>query len=322
MSMFVSVGEGLVVSWPSRLLAHSALLAGLAVASLVALPGGAQAFCLSSTAGGESCCNPGSFGCSNFHWRQRCVSFGVEQSGSEDLPIEVVHEILDRAFDAWRNVECAPGQVSSLDVRRLRDDVSNCNVPEYNPDGGNINSIGFVSDWAARGNDPNAFALTSVFFDRTNGEIWDADMEVNQEALRVGGETAPLVWGVCPVPTGCDNSGQAFLVADLEATMTHEAGHFIGLGHTNDVLATMFASGVAGDPSGRFLSDDDRAGYCAAYPPGAPGGDCNFAPRGGLVTECGGLRTCGCSVVSPRDLPAPMFLSLVVTGILLRRRRS
>ena len=83
-----------------------------------------------------------------------------------------------------------------------------------------------------------------VYFDNVGGEILDADMFINdQESSRfnAGGPYAN-----CP-DTGCDAN-----FADLQSIVTHEVGHFIGIGHCNPidindpndpcVQATMFAS--------------------------------------------------------------------------------
>jgi hypothetical protein len=65
--------------------------------------------------------------------------------------------------------------------------------------------------------------------------------------------------------SGCTN-GQY-----LEDVATHEFGHFLGLRHSTDIAATMYAtfSGSCGQ-SWRTLAPDDRAGIEALYPPVAP----------------------------------------------------
>ena len=50
---------------------------------------------------------------------------------------------------------------------------------------------------------------------------------------------------------------------DLQAVATHEYGHSLGLNHSNDASATMFASG--GGVSGRSINSDDQAGIQAIY---------------------------------------------------------
>jgi MYXO-CTERM domain-containing protein len=62
---------------------------------------------------------------------------------------------------------------------------------------------------------------------------------------------------------------------DLASILTHEYGHFIGLGHCNDNMTCMLGTAImyaayAGG-SFRVLQNDDITGACALYP-GTPGG--------------------------------------------------
>ena len=60
---------------------------------------------------------------------------------------------------------------------------------------------------------------------------------------------------------------------DLENVFAHELGHYLGLAHSTEAEATMFASAVAGETLKRDLAADDVEGLCAAYPPGTPTGE-------------------------------------------------
>jgi hypothetical protein len=126
--------------------------------------------------------------------------------------------------------------------------------------------------------DPSILAVTSVFARRSDGEILDADVEVNA----VDYKWSDLVKH--PELSGPDD--------DLQNTLTHEFGHFIGLDHTcvldgtthipldnngrpvpscarasEEVReSTMFADVVKGDTDRRTLSIDDINAVCAIYP--------------------------------------------------------
>lgn len=110
-------------------------------------------------------------------------------------------------------------------------------------------------------NDPvNTLALTTVTYGVMTGTIYDADTEINT--------TAPhIVTTVEPPPPGA---------YDLRAILTHEAGHFLGLAHSVDTSAIMYAFYRPGSID---LTPDDVAGICTIYPPLPPaGGSCAFAP--------------------------------------------
>jgi MYXO-CTERM domain-containing protein len=88
-------------------------------------------------------------------------------------------------------------------------------------------------------------------------------------------------------------SGYPYNTYDLQAILTHEAGHFLGLAHSVDTSAIMYAFY---SPGSIHLTPDDVAGICTIYPPLAPaGGSCAFAParppRAALMVAMLGLAT-------------------------------
>ncbi|MBS2031213.1 MAG: matrixin family metalloprotease [Deltaproteobacteria bacterium] len=150
-------------------------------------------------------------------------------------------------------------------------------------------------------------ALTTTTYNFETGEIFDADIELNEAEFPF--TTAD------PYPDGGDVCGTlganplSCVGTDLRNTVTHESGHMLGLGHSADVHATMFASANTGETSKRDLADDDIAGICAIYPTGLKAQTCGDAPP----TNKG----CGCGSAEGATL-----LPLALGGWLARRRRN
>jgi MYXO-CTERM domain-containing protein len=103
---------------------------------------------------------------------------------------------------------------------------------------------------------------------------------------------------------------------DVQNTVTHEAGHTLGLAHSSDASATMAASAPAGETAKRTLHADDLAGICAIYPRGAQtttslGDPIRLEPAG---------SGCGCS--SGRGGLASALWPLLLVALAKRRARG
>lgn len=103
-------------------------------------------------------------------------------------------------------------------------------------------------DWV---HDSATLALTSVTYIPGSGEITDADMELNNNQ----------VWKV---------GGQA-LAVDVESILTHEGGHFLGLDHSPNTAAIMYANYAIGDVK-TVLTPGDVNDVCTVYPSQASAG--------------------------------------------------
>src|SRR5690606_4975210 len=135
-------------------------------------------------------------------------------------------------------VDCGNG-FASIAFARL-DDVA-CHRAEYVADGPNANVVMFQDyKWDYTSQD-NTLAKTTVTYDSETGAIRDADIELNHAFNEF---------------TLTDDG----VVYDLQAVLTHEIGHFIGLDHTSDPAATMNAGYAKGDTHQRDLDADDVAG--------------------------------------------------------------
>jgi hypothetical protein len=201
------------------------------------------------------------------------VSYSVVARTHADEPSLVeIRDVVDASFATWLAVQC-DGNPLGLRVKQT-DALSECDVPTYEPGEPNANSVIFIEDWNERGLPREAFGLTLVFHDAKTGEILDADMQLNETLGTLG---------ICQDAT-CEDGE-----VDLQNIITHEAGHFLGLGHSTQRDACMYGKADVGDTNKRFLSHDDEDGMCEIYGGlGAPSCDAyDYEPDDGL-----GLTTC------------------------------
>ncbi len=273
----------------------------------------ASAYCRSTT-----CRSTGSKECATdenncpaegakLYWPTSCINFAFNQQGTQDLDPEETFAVMRKTFQAWTEVQCASGGNATITFEE-RGPVL-LKKSEYNKDGHNVNVILFQDDdWKYRGID-GTLAKTSVTYNDETGEIYDADIEVNAANNTV---TLP---------------GSKKIEYDLQAILTHEVGHFIGIAHSSDDAAVMAPTYSPGSIAQRQLTADDIAAVCAIYPPKS-GVACNPEPRGGFGDEDpNGTTTKACAVSSlpgeSRGLarPAAAF-AIMGLGVLAAARRA
>ncbi|MFL5300452.1 MAG: hypothetical protein ACJ79R_08935, partial [Anaeromyxobacteraceae bacterium] len=126
-------------------------------------------------------------------------------------------------------------------------------------------------------------ALTTVTFDVDTGEIVDADMELHGWDGNLASPTGFYFTCASSSTCGPTYGGQNCAAIDVQNTVTHEAGHMLGLDHvcvaggaapSNVCPAgaepTMAPTAGKGDIDKRTLEPDDVAGVCSIYPAAAP----------------------------------------------------
>jgi hypothetical protein len=113
--------------------------------------------------------------------------------------------------------------------------------------------------WPYTDNADSTLAQTNSFFGKTSGVIEYSDIEINT------GYT-----GIQKITTDPDTEPGA----DLQAVLTHEVGHFIGLAHSEASKSIMVKSYCGdndrcerGTIAARRLAADDIDAVCTLYPP-------------------------------------------------------
>jgi uncharacterized protein (TIGR03382 family) len=148
-------------------------------------------------------------------------------------------------------------------------------------------------------------AVTTTTYRVSTGELLDADIEVDA-ATETDDDRGFLFTCVDPPAPTCGGGTTTGCIAmDLQNTVTHEVGHFLGFAHSGERTSTMYARASAGETRKRFLSSDAAQSTCSAYPAGAPGYPCSEAPA-------------GCSTAGG----SPALAAAAALVLLLRRRRS
>lgn len=284
-----------------------ARLAGLGlVLALSLLPAPAAAWLQYRTHDGTGC---------GLRWYQPDIDYVVDTVAPEGLVHADFLAAVDGAFGGWSQVQCgvcasriAPGCAPEkcapqpLGVEMHRTGVApptsvGATCTERNPAGvctqvasnGNFVSVvqGPPENWTYG---QFVFALTVLTFNKQTGAIADADILLDDTG-------ADFCIGPC-------KPGQH----NLCNTLTHEAGHFLGLDHSHDAQATMFSTAPSGEVKKCSLYDDDRAGACMIYRTACSDQGCPepagidqilatsqrpLLPGESVAATCSGARTAG-----------------------------
>ncbi len=302
------------------------LVAGLLVGTVVlCAPAAASAFCRTTTERVAADFQPSPTKCWEqgvpLFWRNSCVGYSVQKDASRQVAYEDAANALSQAFTKWTGTACPTDGRGrsrvSIDVRDLG--PVECGDVKYNSGKTNQNVIVFRDGKWPHSDTSNTLALTTVTYSPETGEIYGADMEVNTFDQRVTLTD--------PVP------GDGY---DFQSIATHEAGHFLGLAHSGDSRATMYASYTPGATAMRNLTADDIDGVCTVYRPDGeravlngkvtPGPQCDPTPRGGFTRECVETAAKGCfggsSVAARRTSSAGVLaLGASLAALLVARRR-
>ncbi|MEM1008139.1 MAG: matrixin family metalloprotease [Myxococcota bacterium] len=225
-------------------------------------------------------------------WNSFPVKYKINRIGTPDVKnIDAVYQAVEAGFNAWSQPSCTC-------FRAEFDGLTSVQESRYDNEN-DQNVIFFQSqEWE---HNSQAVAVASVIFSRDTGQIFGFDIEFNNINFRFSIDGRPLQVGRREIPT-----------VDIQNTLTHEAGHAVGLDHSDEIQSTMFASAPPGETSKRDLHTDDIAGICSLYKVNSDG-LCQI-DRTSQFLEQG----CQCNHFQPSS-SLPLFLLLL--GFLLWRRQ-
>ena len=279
----------------------------LGASLFAALP--AEAYCIARACDEddpEAQCVYDGFGCPvtetrpPLFWPSKCVSFGVNSLGSpkSEIDYDVANDAAELAASRWLGADCGGGTPG---VHLLNVGPVACGEVEYNQTG-NANVVLFTDDEWPFGDDRRTIALTIIQFSTETGEIYDADIAINSANM--------------PFESPNHEGGLV-----LSSVLTHEMGHFLGLGHSSEATAVM-APSYADTETGE-LRQDDIDGICAIHPPDESALEAECTPRHGLSKRCGGrvpTASGGCAFTGRPADGAACWVALV--GLAFARRRA
>jgi len=260
-------------------------------------------------------------------WATRGHSFQIDAQGTPDSPSAGVFAAIRKSYQTWAGVTCSD---LKFDEEPLATDPAARKVGFFQGET-NHNLVFFRTQsckTAVPANDPcvskggcsnqydcwdkgdAVIATTTTTSTSSTGQIQDTDIEINDAPQ---GSGSKFIFTTVDGPK-CTLPGETNCVSmDVQNTITHEAGHTLGLDHPPDhPEATMYATAPVGETSKRVLAQDDTDGICSIYPAGKPTvtdvGDISIAPGGG----------CGCS--QAQTGPGAALCALLL--LLQMRRRS
>jgi len=232
-------------------------------------------------------------------WDGSCFHYSVHEDGSGDVDFDDLLEIVRASFDAWEDVPCSYFyfvETAPASVDRQ----------EHNEGSGNVNLLVWRESPDEWPYGSAVIALTSVHHEPATGRILDVDIEMNGADFEFG--------------TMDDYPAGTHLV-DLQSTLTHEAGHSVGLDHSDDPEATMALYAQPGSTHKRTLEQDDIDGLCALYPLDADPEVCE-EPHCGLDLEGDGPACeepdetsgsdCACSVPGASGRASSFWLPAIL----------
>jgi Matrixin len=252
----------------------------------------ARAFCREVTLSPPLNYDPTTLGCfstatdggllPSLFWRNQCVSYSLQAQGSKYVSAADTARIASQAFTTWSNAPCSGGGIPTIQADPYP--AVECDGPSQ----AHNNAIIFRDDgWPYEDDASNAIGYTTLTILVATGEIIGASIEINSTDYAI-------VTDATTQDGGPDMAGST-KTYDLGSILTHEAGHFLGLAHSTETSAVMYAKY---HPDSTVLTPDDVQGICSIYSPDGTrttsngpvaATQCNPSPPLGFLTACGSL---------------------------------
>ncbi len=208
-----------------------------------------------------------------------------------------------QAVDAWQHIEQLPRVQVKTEPPRTDERAAGpaaLELADLIPDGKNTVSYRRLNIPGHR----RDLAITVAYANPSTGEVVEADIFVNarrdfgllSQELDAGASCADRTRGA--------SCGSRF---DLESVVTHELGHFFGLGEdTEDPWSTMYECTSLCETHKRVLSEPDSLSATELYLTEAPrhdgtGGGCSVKRRGGAPSESLAWCALGLALIALRS---------------------
>lgn len=214
-------------------------------------------------------------------WSVRDYTYHVDAAGSLRTPGDTEFTAIDAAFSTWQAVSDGCSDFHFTRGPRVVDPRVGLGTEDTNvitfreKDCGDVVAPG--DPCLADGSCANSkkcwdhssatIGLTTSTFSTRTGIVYDSDIELNASGYLFTTISSPK----------CEAGKEAPTCAayDVQNTVTHEAGHVVGLAHVSAATSTMAATAPLGDVAKRVIDPGTAQGFCSTYPAGRPPVPCD-----------------------------------------------